>query len=113
VGCGVVEGEQRKRERAGWRDTGGEGAEGVAARGTWQQEVARAAGTAVGCRAEKQSSARGGREREFPEDLFVILENCKDLLVKKNLTTAVELKQKCGQNESSTTFQALYLCFRV
>jgi hypothetical protein len=38
----------------------------------------------AGCRAEKQSSARGGREREFLEDLFVILENCRDLLVKKN-----------------------------
>jgi hypothetical protein len=35
-----------------------------------QQEVA--IGTAVSCRAVKQSSARGGREREFPEDLFVI-----------------------------------------
>jgi hypothetical protein len=57
-----------------------------------QQEVARAVGTAAGCRAEKQSSARGGREREFPEDLFVILKNCRDLLVKKNLTTVLELK---------------------
>jgi hypothetical protein len=78
-----------------------------------QQDLARAVGTAAGCRAEKQSSARGGREREFPEDLFVILENCRDLLVKKNLTTILELKQKCDQNKSCTTFQALRLCFRV
>jgi hypothetical protein len=61
----------------------------------------------------RQSSARGGREREFPEDLFVILENCRDLLVKKNLTTVLELKQKCDQNESCITFQVLQLCFRV
>jgi hypothetical protein len=75
--------------------------------------VARAAGTAAGCRAEKQSSARGGREREFLKDLFVILESCRDLLVKKNLTTVLELKQKCDQNKSCTTFQALQLFFRV
>jgi hypothetical protein len=78
-----------------------------------QQEVARAVSTAAGCRAEKQSSARGGREREIPKDLFVILENCRDLLIKKNLTTVLELKQKCGQNQSCTTFQALQFCFRV
>jgi hypothetical protein len=70
-------------------------------------------GTAANRSAEKQSSARGGREREFPEDLFVILENYRDLLVRKNLTTVLELKQKCGQNESCTTFQALQFCFRV
>jgi hypothetical protein len=63
--------------------------------------------------AENQSSARGGRERGLPEDLFVILENCRDLLVKKNFTTVLELKQKCDQNESCTTFQTLQLCFRV
>jgi hypothetical protein len=73
----------------------------------------RGRGTAVNRSAEKQSSARGGREREFPEDLFVILENCRDLLVKKNLTTVLELKQKCDQNESCTTFQVLQFCFRV
>jgi hypothetical protein len=73
----------------------------------------RGRGTAVNRSAEKQSSARGGREREFPEDLFVILENCRDLLVKKNLTTVLELKQKCDQNESCITFQVLQLCFRV
>jgi hypothetical protein len=52
----------------------------------------------------KQSSARGGRQREIPEDLFVILENCRDLLVKTNLTTVLGLKHKCDQNESCTTF---------
>jgi hypothetical protein len=68
-----------------------------------QQEVA--IGTAVSCRAVKQSSARGGRrEREIPEDLFVILENYGDLLVKTNLTTVLGLKHKCDQNESCTTF---------
>jgi hypothetical protein len=36
-------------------------------------------GTAASRSAEKQSSARGGREREFLKDLFVILENCRDL----------------------------------
>jgi hypothetical protein len=68
--------------------------------------------TAASCRAEKQSSARGGREREFLKDLFVILENCRDLPVKKNLTTVLGLKQRCDQNESCTTFQVLQLCFR-
>jgi hypothetical protein len=41
--------------------------------GRWrdvQQEVARTPGIAASCRAEKQRSARGGREREFPKDLF-------------------------------------------
>jgi hypothetical protein len=66
-----------------------------------------------GGRAEKQSSVRGAREREFLKGLFVILENCRDPLVNKNLTTALEFKQKCDQNESCTTFQALQLCFRV
>jgi hypothetical protein len=56
-----------------------------------QQEVAMMVGTAAAAE-QKQSSARGGREREFPEDLFVILENYRDLLVKKNLTTVLELK---------------------
>jgi hypothetical protein len=70
-------------------------------------------GTAANHSAEKQSSARGGREREFLKDLFVILENCRDLPVKKNLTTVLGLKQKCDQNESCTTFQTLQLCFRV
>jgi hypothetical protein len=69
--------------------------------------------TAANRSAEKQSSARGGREREFPEDLFVILENYRDLWVKKTLTTVLELKQECDQNESCTTFQTLQLCFRV
>jgi hypothetical protein len=41
-------------------------------------------GTAVNRSAENQSSARGGRERGLPEDLFVILENYRDLLVNKN-----------------------------
>jgi hypothetical protein len=63
--------------------------------------------------AEKQSSARGGRERESLKGLFVILENYRDLLVKINLTTVLGLKQKCDQNESCTTFQALQLCFKV
>jgi hypothetical protein len=76
-----------------------------------QQEVA--IGTAVNCRAVKQSSARGGRQREFSEDLFVILEIYRDLLVKTNLTTVLRLKHKCDQNESCTTFQALQSCFRV
>jgi hypothetical protein len=57
----------------------------------WQQEVAMMVGTAAAAE-QKQSSTRGGREREFPEDLFVILENYRDLLVKKNLTTVLELK---------------------
>jgi hypothetical protein len=48
-------------------------------------------GTAVAAE-QKQSSARGGREREFSEDLFVILENCRDPLVKTNLTTVLGLK---------------------
>jgi hypothetical protein len=73
----------------------------------------RAVGTAAGCRAEEQSSARGGREREFLKDLFVILENCRDLQVKKNLTIVLGLKQRCDQNENCTTFQTLQLCFRV
>jgi hypothetical protein len=60
--------------------------------------------TAVNRSSEEQSSARGGRQREFPEDLFVILENCRDLLVKTNLTTVLGLKHKCDQNESCTTF---------
>jgi hypothetical protein len=76
-----------------------------------QLEVA--IGTAVNCRAVKQSSARGGRKREFSEDLFVILEIYRDLLVKTNLTTVLRLKHKCDQNESCTTFQALQLCFKV
>jgi hypothetical protein len=77
-----------------------------------QQDVARMVSTAAAAE-QKQSSARGGREREFPEDWFVILEIYRDLLVKKNLTNVLELKQKCDQNESCTTFQALQLCFRV
>jgi hypothetical protein len=56
-----------------------------------QQEVAMMVGTAVAAE-QKQSSARGGREREFPEDLFVILENRRDPLVKTNLTTVLGLK---------------------
>jgi hypothetical protein len=66
-----------------------------------------------GCRAENRAAPRGGREREISEDLFVILENYRDLLVKKNLTTILGLKQRCDQNESCTTFQVLQLCFRV
>jgi hypothetical protein len=69
--------------------------------------------TAVNRSSEEQSSARGGRERGFPKDWFVILEIYRDLLVKINLTTVLELKQKYDQNESCTTFQALQLCFRV
>jgi hypothetical protein len=61
----------------------------------------------------EQSGARGRRERGFPKDLFVILENCRDLLVKTNLTTVLGLKHKCDQNKSCTTFQTLQLCFRV
>jgi hypothetical protein len=41
---------------------------------------------------QEQSSARGGRQREFPKDSFVILGNCRDLLVKTNLTTVLGLK---------------------
>jgi hypothetical protein len=73
-------------------------------------------GISGGCRAEteqKQSRAKGRRERGFPKDLFVILENYRDLLVKTNLTTVLGLKHKCDQNESCTTFQALQLCFKV
>jgi hypothetical protein len=62
-----------------------------------QQEVARVAGQRR-LQSREQSGARGGREREFPEDLFIILENYRDPLVKKNLTTVLEFKQKCGQN---------------
>jgi hypothetical protein len=87
--------------------------------GVWsfflQQEVARV-GISGSCRAEteqKQSRAKGRRERGFPKDLFVILENYRDLLVKTNLTTVLGLKHKCDQNESCTTFQALQLCFKV
>jgi hypothetical protein len=86
-----------------------EGTRGFLCSRRWQERSR----TAANRSADKQSSARGGREREFPEDLFVILENCRDLLVKKNLTTILELKQKCDQNKSCTTFQALRLCFRV
>jgi hypothetical protein len=84
--------------------------------GAWtdlQQEVARATGTAADSRAGIQRSARGGREWGFPKDLFVILKNYRDLLVKTNLTTILGLKQKCDQNESCTTFQVLQLYFRV
>jgi hypothetical protein len=76
-----------------------------------QQEVA--IGTAVNCRAVKQTSARGERHLGFSEDLFVILETYRDPLVKQNLTTVLGLKHKCDQNESCTTFQALQLCYRV
>jgi hypothetical protein len=45
---------------------------------------------------QKQSRNRAAPKEEekgdFPRDLFVILENCRDLLVKKNLTTVLELK---------------------
>jgi hypothetical protein len=71
------------RPRGGWGD-GGKAqlpAEEFKARGVLQQEVARAAGTAAGCRAEKRSSVRGGREREFLKDLFVKLKNYRDSMV--------------------------------
>jgi hypothetical protein len=78
-----------------------------------QQEVA---GTAVKRRAAECRN-RGTPEEEekgdFPKDWFVILEIYRDLLVKTNLTTVLGLKQRCDQNESCTTFQALQLCFRV
>jgi hypothetical protein len=73
----------------------------------------RAVGIAAGCRAESRAAPEEEEKGDFPRDLFVILENCRDLLVKKNLTTVLELKQKCGQNESCTTFQVPQLCFRV
>jgi hypothetical protein len=57
----------------------------------WQQEVAMVARQRR-LQSREQNSARGGREREFPEDLFVIFENYRDLLVKTNLTTVLELK---------------------
>jgi hypothetical protein len=60
-------------------------------------------GTAVGCRAGKAAPEEEDKGK-FPEDLFVILENCRDLLVKTNLTTVLGLKHKCDQNESCTTF---------
>jgi hypothetical protein len=61
-------------------------------RGNFCSRRWRGRGIAVNRSSEEQSSARGGRQREFPEDLFVILENCRDFLVKKNLTTILELK---------------------
>jgi hypothetical protein len=78
-----------------------------------QQEVAR---TAVERRAAEHRNRGAPKEEgkgDFPRDLFVILENCRDLLVKISLITLLELKQKCGQNESCITFQVLQLCFRV
>jgi hypothetical protein len=60
-----------------------------------QQEVARTGKqrrTAVQRRAAPEEEEKG----DFSRDLFVILENCRDLLVKNNLTTVLELKQKCG-----------------
>jgi hypothetical protein len=68
-----------------------------------QQEVAMAPEQRR-LQSKEQSGTRGGREREFLKDLFVILENYRDLLVKTNLTTVLGLKQKCDQNESCTTF---------
>jgi hypothetical protein len=75
-----------------------------------QQEVARVAGQRR-LQSREQSGARGRRERGFPKDLFVILENCKDLPVKKNLTIVLGLKQRCDQNENCTTFQTLQFLF--
>jgi hypothetical protein len=62
----------------------------------------------------RQTEERQRRKRKgIPQGLVLILENSRDPLVKKNLTIVLELKQKCDQNKSCTTFQALQLCLRV
>jgi hypothetical protein len=81
-----------------------------------QQEVSTLAGQRRLQSREQSKNRAAPKEEEkgdFPRDLFVILENCRDLSVKTILTTVLGLKQKCDQNESCTTFQTLQLCFRV
>jgi hypothetical protein len=53
---------------------------------------------------EREKEARGRCE---------ISQTFRDSDVKPKFLTALGLKQKCDQNESCTTFQALQLCFRI
>jgi hypothetical protein len=80
-----------------------------------QQEVSTVAGRRRLQSREHSKNRAAPKEEEkgdFPRDLFVILENCRDLSVKTILTAVLGLKQKCNQNESCTTFRTLQLCFR-
>jgi hypothetical protein len=53
---------------------------------------------------EREKEARGRCE---------ISQTSRDSDVKPNFLIALGLKQKCDQNESCTTFQALQLCFII
>jgi hypothetical protein len=68
-----------------------------------------------GAAAEEQS--RGAPEEEEREKeargRCEISQTSRDSDVKPNFLTALELKQKCDQNESCTTFQALQLYFII
>jgi hypothetical protein len=62
-----------------------------AARGILQQEVARTTGTAAGCRAEKQRSAREGRESGFSQGPVCKTEELQGLYGKLTFPTDIEI----------------------
>jgi hypothetical protein len=63
--------------------------------------------------AEPEEKKQKRKQSGMHPETLLQLQKTQGPYCKPSFPTILELKQKCDQNESCTTFQALQLCFRV